>query len=228
VAVSSLPVILDGSVSAEVNKTFDNVMGNFGMRLLIAMLGLLLVTSVFAKHYNADVQVYPPADLASSLSKWRKLAEQGKAIAQYNLGISYEYGRGARQNDVEAVKWYKKASEQGLVVAQYRLGVMYENGWGIPSNDIEAVKWYSIAAEQGHLFAQHDLAFMYAAGTGVAQDYVRAYMWLTVAATNGNRLMIKHLNSVSDELTSVQIEEAEKMAREWMKQHQQRHRYGGA
>ena len=83
-----------------------------------------------------------------------------------------------------------------------------------------SVKWYSDAAEQGHPLAQHDLAFMYAAGTGVAQDYVRAYMWLNVAVANGNSLMVKHLNIVSGKLTLAQVEEAQKMARQWMENHQ--------
>ena len=110
----------------------------------------------------------------------------------------------------------RQMAEKGHATAQYKLGVMYDNGWGVAASDIEAVKWYSEAAEQGHTLAQHDLAFMYVAGTGVSQDYVRAYMWLNVAVASGNGLMTKHLDSVSRKLSFAQIEEAEKMAREWM------------
>lgn len=197
------------------------------MRSLIAMF-CLLVAPVLAQDKGSDLEVYPPADLATSLGEWQKMAEQGHAKAQYYLGISYEYGRGVSQNDVEAVKWYRKASMQGLSVAQYRLGVMYDNGWGVQPSDSEAVRWYSDAAEQGHALAQHDLAFMYVAGTGVAQDYVRAYMWLKVAVVNGNRLMMNHLNSVSEKMTFAQIEEAQKMAREWMKKSRQKRKYDSA
>ena len=190
------------------------------MRPLIAML-FLLVASVWAQDHNNDLEITQPADFATSPSEWRKMAEQGQAIAQYNLGITYEYGRGVRQNDVEAVKWYRKASAQGVSVAQYKLGVMYDNGWGVPPSDTEAVRWYSDAAEQGHTLAQHDLAFMYAAGTGVAQDYVQAYMWLNVALAIGNSLMVQHLDSVSRKLSLAQIEEAQQLAREWIENHQQ-------
>ncbi len=189
------------------------------MRPLIVML-CFLVAPAWAQDHSNDLEVTQSTDFATSLSEWRKMAEQGQAIAQYNLGIIYEYGRGVKQNDVEAVKWYRKASVQGVSVAQYKLGVMYDNGWGVPPSDTEAVKWYSDAAEQGHPLAQHDLAFMYAAGSGIAQDHVRAYMWLNVAIANGNSLMIKHLNSVSGKLTFDQVEEAQKMAREWMENHQ--------
>ena len=60
-------------------------------------------------------------------------------MAQYNLGVMYENGRGVPQNDAEAVKWYRKAAEQGLASAQNNLGVMYANGEGVPQNDAEAV-----------------------------------------------------------------------------------------
>ena len=210
---------MDSFVSETVHSAFDNMQEKLRLRSLIAML-CLLVVPVWAQDHNNDLEVIQPADFATSLGKWRQMAEQGQAVAQYNLGIIYEYGRDVRQNDVEAVRWYRKSSEQGVSVAQYKLGIMYDNGWGVPPSDTEAVKWYSDAAEQGHPLAQHDLAFMYAAGTGVVQDYVRAYMWLSVAVASGNSLMVKHLNNVSGKLTFAQIEQAQKMAREWMENHQ--------
>ena len=188
------------------------------MRPFVAML-CFLVVPVLAQDHNNDSEVMQPPDFAASLSEWQQLAEQGQPVAQYNLGIIYEYGRGVGQSDAEAVKWYRKASVQGVSVAQYRLGIMYDNGWGVPPSDTAAVKWYREAAEQGNPFAQHDLAFMYAAGTGVAQDFVRAYMWLNVAVASGNSLMVKHLNSIADKLNSTQVEEAQKMARRWMENH---------
>lgn len=197
------------------------------MRLFVAMLWFLIAPVLAQDNYN-EAAIYPPSDLADTLSEWREMAEQGQAIAQYYLGISYEYGRGVRRDDVEAVNWYKKASAQGLPFAQYKLGVMYDNGWGVPANDTEAVKWYSKAAEQGHAFAQHDLAFMYVAGTGVEQDYVRAYMWLYIAVFNGNTLMMKHLDNVSSKLTISQVMAAQKMAREWMEGHQRRRKFDRA
>ena len=46
--------------------------------------------------------------------KWyRQAAEQGQANAQANLGSAYSAGRGVRQDDTEAVKWFKKAAENG-------------------------------------------------------------------------------------------------------------------
>lgn len=194
-------------------------MEKFRMRWTIAVC-CLLVTPIWAQDQGNGFEAAQPAEFANAPNEWRHMAEQGQAAAQYNLGIMYEYGRGVRQNDVEAAKWYRKASAQGMSIAQYKLGVMYDNGWGVPPSDTDAVRWYSDAAEQGHPLAQHDLAFMYAAGTGVAQDYVRAYMWLNVAVAHGNSLMVKHLHGISEHLTPAQIVEAQQMARQWMEIHQ--------
>ena len=45
------------------------------------------------------------------------------ARAQYNLGVKYANGRGVRQDDEEAVKWYRLAAEQGHARAPDQSGV---------------------------------------------------------------------------------------------------------
>ena len=58
--------------------------------------------------------------------KWYRLAaDQGNAIAQCNLGVMYDKGRGVPQDYAEAVKWYRLAAEQGHADAQFKLGIMY-------------------------------------------------------------------------------------------------------
>jgi TPR repeat protein len=210
---------MNNGVSERVRAAFDGMVEKLRVRSLVAVC-CLLASPIWAQGHNGDFEVTQPADYASAPREWRRMAEQGQAAAQYNLGIMYEYGRGVRQNDVEAARWYRKASVQGVSVAQYKLGIMYDNGWGVTPSDTEAVRWYRNAAEQGHPLAQHDLAFMYAAGTGVAQSYLRAYMWLNIAVEHGHSLMIIHLNSITEHLTPAQIVKAQKMAREWMVNHQ--------
>ena len=83
------------------------------------------------------------------LNETRRLAEQGDARAQNNLGVRYANGRGVPQNDAEAVKWFRLAAEQGYASAQYNLGVMYANGEGVPQNYARAYLWFSMAAAQG-------------------------------------------------------------------------------
>ena len=148
--------------------------------------------------------------------KWfRKAANQGNASAQYNLGVMYHNGYGVAKDDVEARKWFRKAADQGNAIAQYNLGVMYYNGDGVAKDDVEAVKWYRKAAEQGYASAQTNLGFMYGYGYGVAKDYVAAYVWCTLAATGGNTRASSNRDIVAKLMTSSQIAEAERRARNW-------------
>lgn len=79
-------------------------------------------------------------------------AENGDALAQYNLGVLYDTGDGVPQDHNEAAKWYSKAAEQGLAVAQHNLALMYSKGEGVPLNYVLAYKWCNLAASQGYDF----------------------------------------------------------------------------
>jgi len=154
-------------------------------------------------------------DYATALREWKPLAEQGHATAQYSLGVIYDNGYGVPENDKTAVKWYRLAAEQGNDFAQYNLGLMYDNGQGVPEDDKTAVKWYRLAAEQGNASAQSNLGAMYDDGTGVIQDYVRAHMWYNIAASSGkSKNALGNRDVIAQEMTSAQIAEAQKLARE--------------
>ena len=44
-------------------------------------------------------------------------AEQRYAIAQYNLGMRYKYGRGVPQDYIQAFMWFNLADAAGLDIA---------------------------------------------------------------------------------------------------------------
>ena len=67
-----------------------------------------------------------------------KLAEQGHASAQYNLGVMYAKSQGAPKDEQQAVTWFRKAAEQGDGPAQFNLGVMYALGQGVPKDEQSA------------------------------------------------------------------------------------------
>ena len=56
---------------------------------------------------------------------YRRAADQGHALAQYNLGLRYAKGEGVIKDNKEAVKWYRKAAYQGYALSQYHLGHAY-------------------------------------------------------------------------------------------------------
>ena len=55
--------------------------------------------------------------LKPCVGMYRLAAEQGHARAQFNLGASYDFGRGVIEDADEAVRWYRLAAEQGEAAA---------------------------------------------------------------------------------------------------------------
>jgi hypothetical protein len=89
---------------------------------------------------------------------FRKAAEQGDVVAQFNLGLMYEHGQGVPQDYVQAVAWYRKAADQGNAEAQNNLGLMYYNGRGVPRDDVAAHRWLNLAASRASVSATRNLA----------------------------------------------------------------------
>jgi TPR repeat protein len=55
---------------------------------------------------------FPPRgqDRAEAARWYRKAADQGHALAQYNLGLLYANGRGVAQDKAQARAWMQKAA----------------------------------------------------------------------------------------------------------------------
>ena len=113
------------------------------------------------------------------VAKLRRLADQGDARAQYDLGTIYYSGLGVPRDWQHAKKWLTKAANQGNVAAQTMLGVMYSE-----ANDYTlALEWYRKAASQGDAMAQNNLGTMYLHGQGVSKDEAEAQKWFRKAGT---------------------------------------------
>ncbi len=144
----------------------------------------------------------------------QKLAAQGNAEAQYELGECYLWGYGVDVDEAEAIKWYRKAAEQGHADARYILGEFYYNGIGVNKDLTEAAKWYLLAAEHGHAKAQYDFGRCYSGGEGVDKDAAQAVTWYRRAADNGNANAMYALGKCYLEGTGV--EKDEKQAAKWL------------
>ena len=66
------------------------------------------------------VPVLAGAEDSMSLDQMRQAAEQGKAEAQLEMGILYEFGYNFPKHNVSAMAWYLRAAEQGLAKAVER------------------------------------------------------------------------------------------------------------
>ena len=84
----------------------------------------------------------------------------------------------------------------------------------------EALVWYRRAAEQGDVNAEIALGMAYAEGIGVVQDNIEADKWYDIAASQAKSAdeladIATHHNKLAHTMTSSQIAEAQKLAREW-------------
>jgi TonB family protein len=121
-----------------------------------------------------------------------------------------------------------------LVFALGLSGVCFGQAPGFPGNmgTPQQLTWQ---AEQGIIPAQTSLGSIYAEGKGVPQDYVQAYMWLTLSIDGAvedrgpfqrSQATVKLRKSIVDKMTPQQIEEAERLAKEWESRREQRNGNG--
>jgi TPR repeat protein len=78
-----------------------------------------------------------------------------------------------------------------------------------------AVRIIRPLAESGDATAQYNLGIFYDNGLGVPQDKISAYMWLSLAAAQGREGAAAIRDLIARRMTPAQIEEAQKLAREW-------------
>jgi TPR repeat protein len=159
-------------------------------------------------------------DYVKAVHWYRKAANQGFAGAQNNLAVMYEQGLGVPKNKPEAAMWYIKAAEQHNANAQHSIGIMYRDGEGVPQNFEEAAKWISKAAEQSHNGALRDIGEMYWKGLGVSQNNILAYMWWRLGALHGDKESERLLDIAAVKMKSSHVDEAQKLAQEWMQKHE--------
>src|SRR6516165_10540642 len=135
-----------------------------------------------------------------STAHWllRPLAEQGNAVAQYNLGFMYANGHGVSQAYAEAAKWYLLSAEQGYTWAQFYLGFFLANGQGVPKNLVLAHMWLSLAAASPFKPPFGSLKT-------IDENERRALATLATGARG----------KLESQMTPDQIAEAQKLAGEW-------------
>jgi TPR repeat protein len=73
----------------------------------------ILLTSLAHADFKSGQDAYGQRDYETALKEWQPLAEEGEALAQYNLGVMYANGQGVPQDYVQAHMWANLAAAQG-------------------------------------------------------------------------------------------------------------------
>lgn len=123
---------------------------------------------------------------ASDVNELKSKAEAGDAVAQYELAMAYDAGRGIEKDLSQAAHWCGKAAEQAHAAAQNCIGSMLQFGDGVPQDEAAAAAWYEKAVAQDYGEAYTNLGYLYDLGKGVAQDRPRAIELYLKGAEKGS------------------------------------------
>ena len=82
--------------------------------------------------------------------------------------------------------------------------------------DIDSLAQYERDAREGRADALYTLGLAYSTGQGVGVDMVAAHKWFNLAAVRGVEATKNWRNQLATEMTTGQIAEAQKLAREWL------------
>ncbi len=126
---------------------------------------------------------------AADLDGLRKMAEDGDAAAQYQLGEILATGEGAPQNFVAALQWLGMAAEQKEPRALYRVAAMMHEGEGMQRNMVQAGAMFQSAqkgllelAQKGDLDAASKLGTLHTTGVLGKPDLEEGLKWIRQAA----------------------------------------------
>ena len=165
--------------------------------------------------YEQGVNAAFDGDYATAYREFSIAAEEGLALAQYNLGILYFTGRGVERDADEAYRWTSAAAEQGHVAAQFNLATLLMTGEGVTKDPSSAVNWYSRAAKAGHPEAASELATLFFDGREVERDRVAAHAWASYAVANKAEGADALLKRIERKLDAEELSAARRLFAKW-------------
>ena len=142
----------------------------------------------------------------------KRKARLGDAEAQFQLGAWHRQANRA-VDDKAAVDWLKRASDKGHLDAKYQLALLYSEGRGVLQDHAESAKLITELVEKGHVDAQAQLGNMYRRGVGFELSKPNAYLWYNLAASNGSREASAMRDTISSQLSTTELSEAQRQAR---------------
>lgn len=155
------------------------------LAVLLAILAFVLIFS-FVRHRKSSTSATVISFTSKSIEELTKMAEDGDADAQMELGYRYLYGFNTEENREQAMYWFVRAAEAGNAEAQRTVGFFYALGGNETApNYEEALRWSMAAAEQGNALACMDIGYLYEEGHGVEKSAEEAEKWYVRAVEGG-------------------------------------------
>ncbi|WP_250462574.1 tetratricopeptide repeat protein [Caballeronia sp. GAFFF2] len=129
---------------------------------------------------------YNAGNLVSARSQFRRAAQKGSRLAEFNYAMMLLNGEGGPANVPEGKKWLRSAADANMSHAQFVYGKMYDDGQFVDKDPAEAHRWFLRAASQGHVQAELALANQFLDGRGTTRDNEQAFNWYKKAAEGGD------------------------------------------
>ena len=118
------------------------------MKQLSLILLLLFSATCWSADWKKGYAAFEGGDYATALKEWTPLAEQGDAVAPFNLGQMYRNGQGVIQDNIYAHMWWNIAASSG-------------NKDAITNRDIVAERMTSFQLEKAQDLARECVAKNY-------------------------------------------------------------------
>ena len=151
------------------------------------IIAIISLSSLWAGEFDSAMEAYQRGSYIEALNGFYLLAKNGDAQSQFNVGLMYAKGKGAKQDSSKAIEWYTKAAQQNVPQAQYNLAKLYHDMGSKDPHAIEqAIHWYEKAAQNGIKEAYNNLGVIYLQGKGVPKDISRAFAYFQKSAEMGD------------------------------------------
>ncbi len=153
------------------------------------MKNILLVITLLRSCSNALACYDKTSGGEQKLDDCLKLANQGDARAQYQLGNRYAKGYDVAIDIQQAEAWYLKSANLGYVEAQYALGALYQ---GLPGTSPSIMPSFNTIQKAGEPGGLGELSARANPGTTfdlciqIGDGPIEAIKWYRLAAAQGH------------------------------------------
>lgn len=163
--------------------------------------------------YNAAMK---KGDYPAALQALRRMAEDGRADAQWFLGTSLIRGAFGSPDVIEGSSWLRLAADQGNEAAQLYLLLAYkQSGVNLGPHLSTVFADYRSRAEKGEVVAMVNLGLMYQYGRGVEMNLAQAVQWYERAAGKGSGRAMTYLGRLYDGIAGDAFPADRNKAGEW-------------
>ncbi len=130
---------------------------------------------------------YVEKDLDKKVYWFKKAADSGNYVAQYNIGLYYKEGRGVEQSYKEMFHYMEMSAKNGFEPAMIEVARLYKRGCGVEKDTDKMLHWYEKAIAKGNVAAMLEIAFLYRYGDYIAQDSGKAMEYYRKAVQTGDK-----------------------------------------